>query len=60
VDVPTIQKISGHKTPAMVLHYVHLFGDHIDNAISAIDMGISDAVTPELHEAEKSEDRNAA
>ena len=31
-DIPTIQKISGHKTPAMVLHYVHLFGEHIDNA----------------------------
>lgn len=26
VDVPTIQKISGHKTAAMVLHYVHIFG----------------------------------
>jgi len=50
-DIPTIQKISGHKTPAMVLHYVHLFGEHIDNAISAIDIGISDAVTPELHTA---------
>jgi len=50
-DIPTIQKISGHKTPAMVLHYVHLFGEHIDNAISAIEIGISDAVTPELHTA---------
>ncbi len=49
VDVPTIQKISGHKTTSMVMHYVHLFGEHIDNAISALDMGISDAVTPKLH-----------
>jgi integrase len=48
-DVPTIQKISGHKTAAMVLHYVHIFGDHIDDAISTLDIGFSGAVTPELH-----------
>jgi len=48
-DIPTIQKISGHKTAAMVLHYTHIHGEHIDDAISALDIGISDAVTPELH-----------
>jgi integrase len=49
VDLPTIQKISGHKTLAMVLRYVHIHGQHIDDAIAAIDMGFSDAITPELH-----------
>lgn len=48
-DIPTIQKISGHKTPAMVLHYVHLFGEHIDNAMAVLDLGIPEPITPELH-----------
>lgn len=48
-DIPTIQKISGHKTPAMVLHYVHLFGEHIDNAMAVLDLGVPKPITPELH-----------
>ena len=34
VDLPTIQRVSGHKTLAMVLRYSHVDGVHIDNAIS--------------------------
>jgi integrase len=49
VDLPTIQRISGHKTLAMVLRYTHVHGQHIDLAISAIDRPIAAAVTPELH-----------
>jgi len=49
VDLPTIQRISGHKTLAMVLRYVHLSADHIDDAIAAIDTAFLDTVTPELH-----------
>lgn len=49
VDLPTIQKISGHKTLAMVLRYVHLSDQHIDRAMAAIDTGMFDTVTPELH-----------
>lgn len=49
VDLPTIQRISGHKTLAMVLRYVNVHGEHIDAAISALDGSFSDAVTPELH-----------
>jgi len=49
VDVPTIQKISGHKTAAMVLHYVHVFGQHIDDAIHGLNIGVPDSLTPELH-----------
>jgi hypothetical protein len=36
VDLPTIQRISGHKTVAMVLRYAHVHGQHIDQAIRAI------------------------
>ena len=49
VDLPTIQRISGHKTLAMVLRYVHVHGEHIDAAISALDGSFSDAIAPELH-----------
>jgi hypothetical protein len=49
VDLPTIQKISGHKTLAMVLRYVHVHGEHIDAAIGALNDSFSDAITPELH-----------
>jgi integrase len=40
VDLPTIQRISGHKTVAMVLRYVHVHGQHIDQAIRAIGRGL--------------------
>jgi integrase len=36
VDLPTIQRISGHKTLAMVLRYTHVHSPHIDEAISVI------------------------
>lgn len=49
IDLPTIQRISGHKTLAMVMRYVHLTDDHIDRSIEAIGTGFLDAVTPELH-----------
>jgi integrase len=48
-DIPTIQKISGHKTPGMVLHYVHLFGEHVNNAIAVLDRRVPELITPELH-----------
>src|SRR6266513_1837978 len=59
VDLPTIQKISGHKTLAMVLRYVHVHGRHIDQAIRALGRTVPqrpgnksvDAITPELHPA---------
>jgi integrase len=48
-DLPTIQRISGHKTIAMVLHYTHVHGTHIDTALEALNTPFPDAVTPELH-----------
>lgn len=49
VDLPTIQRISGHKTLAMVLRYTHVHGLHIDAAIGALSTPIPDAFTQELH-----------
>jgi integrase len=57
VDIPTIQRISGHKTLAMVLRYVHVHSQHVDRAIRAIGRtlpelqgnGNSRTVTQELH-----------
>ena len=40
VDLPTIQKISGHKTLAMVLRYTHVHGSHIDQAMKTIGCGL--------------------
>jgi integrase len=59
VDLPTIQKISGHKTLTMVLRYVHVHGQHIDAAIRAIGRPLPElaanesgnTVTPKLHQA---------
>jgi integrase len=49
VDLPTIQRISGHKTLAMVLRYTHLSDDHIDQAVAKLDSAFPDVLTPELH-----------
>lgn len=51
VDLPTIQKISGHKTLAMVLRYTQLSDSHIDNAVANLDRAFPDTFTPELHTA---------
>jgi len=53
VDIPTIQKVSGHKTVEMVLRYTHLSDEHVDQAVAHLDNAFSGTVTPELHEAKK-------
>ena len=50
-DIPTIQRISGHKTVQMVMHYVHVSGGHIDDAISILGETSPDTITPTLHTA---------
>jgi integrase len=55
VDLATIQKISGHKTLAMVLRYAHVHGQHIDKAMVALERG-ANSVTPKLHQAINSSD----
>ena len=49
VDLPTIQKISGHKTLAMVLRYTQLADSHVDDSLSALNANFSGTITPELH-----------
>lgn len=53
VDLPTIQKISGHKTLTALMRYVHIAGAHIDDAIAAIDTALPDVITQELHTGPK-------
>jgi integrase len=45
VDLPTVQRISGHKTLTMVLRYAHVRDQHIDAAIDNLTR-----VTPKLHQ----------
>ena len=42
VDLPTIQRISGHKTLAMVLRYDHVHGSHVNQAIFCIRLSLPD------------------
>jgi integrase len=55
VDLPTVQKISGHKTLAMVARYAHANGAHIDAAMDRLENRIAAKsnnvvpITPELH-----------
>jgi integrase len=63
VDLPTIQKISGHKTLAMVLRYAHVHGQHIDRSIEAIGRTLPElpanktgsGITQELHRGSRRE-----
>lgn len=53
VDLPTVQKISGHKTLTMVARYAHANGAHIDAAMERLETRISAekvvSITPKLH-----------
>lgn len=60
VDLPTIQKISGHKTLAMVLRYTQLSDSHVDDSVAVLDDGFSDAIAPELHTGTNAGKRGAA
>ena len=54
-DIPTIMKISGHKTVAMVLRYTHVDAAHIDVATAALGMAMPDT-TPQLSTTAKNMD----
>ena len=49
VDLPTIQRVNGHKTLAMVLRYAHPSDEHIDESLGTLDNAFSDAIAPESH-----------
>ena len=61
VDLPTIQRISGHKSMEMVLRYTHVHSCHIDEAIKAIGRALPEpmanasrgTVTQGLHTQER-------
>jgi integrase len=55
VDLPTVKRISGHKTLAMVEKYAHQSGNHIQSAMDQLEArytNFSDTITPKLHKAE--------
>ena len=60
VDLPTIKRISGHKTLKVLERYVHLVSEHIDNAVEHLDTGIFDMISPELHRDKKQAVKAAA
>lgn len=62
VPLPTIQKISGHKTLAMVLRYTHVSGKHVADAMTKLERTVPEPLaadenntgtttTQELHRA---------
>ena len=53
VDLPAVQRVSGHKTLAMVARYAHQDGDHIQAAMSKLQGRIFDTITPELHKQKR-------
>lgn len=52
VDLPTVQKVSGHKTLAMVARYAHANGEHIDAAMDKLEGRIALGVAPPAEDAE--------
>lgn len=60
VDLPTVQRVSGHKTLAMVARYAHQDGDHIQAAMSKLEGRISDTITPKLHKRKRPSPKEAA
>jgi integrase len=60
VDLPTVKRISGHKTLAMVERYSHQNGEHIQTAMDKLEERIhgkkpsfSGTITQELHKKKK-------
>jgi integrase len=53
VDLPTVQRISGHRTLAMVARYAHANGAHVQEAMSALERRYRDreAGTKSRHQA---------
>ncbi len=60
VDLPTVQRVSGHKTLAMVARYAHQDGDHIQAAMSKLEGRISDTITPKLHKRKRPSPKETA
>ncbi len=48
VDLPTVQRISGHKTLAMVSRYAHQSGSHIEAAMLRLEGRVGKSGTDEV------------
>ena len=59
-DIPTIMRISGHKTVAMVLRYTHVDAAHIDAAAESLGMSFSDTIHPKSTTAQTDSKEEAA
>ena len=59
VDLPTIQRISGHKTLSMVLRYTHVHGTHINEAIAKIGRGLPSLEIPQAAQITRIGDKRA-
>lgn len=59
-DIPTIMKISGHKTVAMVLRYTHVDAAHIDAAAAALEMDFPRTIHLEVTAPKKAAGEKAA
>jgi len=56
VDLPTVQRISGHKTLTMVARYAHQNGAHVQAAMDKLEARLASAsepITQELHKTRK-------
>ncbi len=49
VDLPTVQRISGHKTLAMVARYAHQSGSHIEAAMTRLETRVGQSKRPSEH-----------
>jgi len=52
IDLPTVQRISGHKPLAMVARYAHANGAHVQAAMSALERRYRPAVEEQREPAE--------
>jgi hypothetical protein len=65
IDLPTVQAITGHKTPSMVYRYSHRDGLHLRHAMEKLEQTYNSAqkiapITPKLHQAEKTDSSKKA
>ncbi|WP_425442127.1 tyrosine-type recombinase/integrase [Roseovarius marisflavi] len=49
VDLPTVQRISGHKTLSMVARYAHQSGSHIEAAMERLEGRVSGTQPANVH-----------
>jgi len=56
VDLPTVQRISGHKSFQMVVRYSHQNSQHVQNALAKLDSRISAPPSPQAPAAKDQRD----